>query len=419
MAAVLQCVAAAGIAHFLPTHPRINAQTPPTQHTAHIKMLDQDYVPQTHEWESKPNPIFNYPEEQPWIADGAKAIRKHANEVLPAFQALKNKNFFRFYAVDLLASCGYTPSTEIPCALDACEIEPTDLAPDTMVARDEDEYEFELDSWARWDMPSDFTEYYDLVEYVEKNTGYDGSRVWRFIHQKICFQKDLHEEWALYKRDFNRAVSGLHSCVAANIIRDVRESEGDDAAAKEYARRLAGVPGAVSNLFFAYMLLLCALDEMRPRLEKCNYLGEVSEVRPFMEQLLSSPLLRHGAVQRAAEGLRAHAQCSEAAPWKMRLRTRDLLGVMNCVQCNLCRLHGKVMVLGFAASLQLLLGNKGRGEGGCDEEPDPYSLSRVEVAALVTTAGKLASACELVEQMEAIVEPTIESGEMRARLEAF
>ena len=24
------------------------------------------------------------------------------------------------------------------------------------------EYEFEMDSWARWDQPSDFTDYYDL-----------------------------------------------------------------------------------------------------------------------------------------------------------------------------------------------------------------------------------------------------------------
>ncbi len=380
----------------------------------------KDYVPQDHAWETEKIGIFNYVEpDGAWIAEGAAATRRHASTVLPALDHLRNLNFFRYYAVDLLASCGYTPSTEMPCELDACEIEPVDEAPEPMVARDRDEYEFELDSWARWDMPSDFTEYYDLVACAEGYTQYDGSRVWRFIHQKICFQKDLDDTANLWKRDFNRAVSGLHSSVSATVIRGIADEQGEEAAAAEYARRLAGVPGAVSNLFFAYMLLLCAIDEMRPRLEACNFLGEKADVGPHMTTLLSSPLLRDASVQRAAEGLRAHASSVDAAPWKMRLRTRDLLGVMSCVQCNLCRLHGKVMVLGFSAALQVLLGNKGRGEGGCEMEPDPYSLSRVEVAALLVSAGKLASACELVEKMEAVVEPDVDSGAARSRMETM
>ena len=71
-----------------------------------------------------------------------------------------------------------------------------------------------------------------------------------------------------------------------------------------------------------------------------------------MEQILNSPALAEPSLSRAAALLREHADSEEAAPWKIRLRTRDLLGVMNCVQCNLCRLHGKVTVAGFAAALQ-------------------------------------------------------------------
>mmetsp|Transcript_33099 Transcript_33099/g.69927 ORF Transcript_33099/g.69927 Transcript_33099/m.69927 type:complete len:90 (-) Transcript_33099:72-341(-) len=71
---------------------------------------------------------------------------------------------------------------------------------------------------------------------------------------------------------------------------------------------------------------------------------------------------------------------------------------MNCVQCNLCRLHGKVMVHGFATSLQVLLGHRGRGED-CDRDTDPFGLSRVEVASLVTTTAKLLSACEVVQEL--------------------
>ena len=55
--------------------------------------------------------------------------------------------------------------------------------------------------------PSDFAEYYDLRENPEDDTGYDGSRVWKFIHNKICFNEGLDEEEFAWKRDFNRAMA--------------------------------------------------------------------------------------------------------------------------------------------------------------------------------------------------------------------
>ena len=120
-----------------------------------------------------------------------------------------------------------------------------------------------------------------------------------------------------------------------------------------------------------------------------------------MRTLCSCELLTDPAVQRAALNLREHTEGPRSSPWKLRLRTRDLLRIMNCVQCNQCRLHGKVSILGLAGALQVLLGIQGRGEEGAhDRPPDPTSLHRVEVAALITFAAKLSSACELVKRYE-------------------
>ena len=71
--------------------------------------------------------------------------------------------------------------------------------------RDLSEYGFTIDGWCRKDMPSDFTEYFDLRKCQSRDTGYDGSRVWKFIHNKICFNEGLDEEEFAWKRDFNRA----------------------------------------------------------------------------------------------------------------------------------------------------------------------------------------------------------------------
>jgi len=362
-----------------------------------------DYRTPEHLWERQPTPVFDYPEEGVWLAEAIALVQKNNKQILPLLAEIRTRPFFRYYPVDLLASCGYTPSRESPCELDACEIEPHESIPPRMVERDEDEYEFELDSWARWDMPSDFTEYYDLVANPESHTAYNGTLVWRFIHNKICFQKRLDQKVNFWKRDFNRGVSGIHASVSANIIADIRNEEGDDAALVEYRRRLKDMPGAIQNLYFTYLLTLCAIEALKPRLEVCSFLGD-KRAPDIMNKLLEVDIYNHPSIQRAASELREHANSSNAAAWKMRLRTRDLLGVMNCVQCNLCRLHGKVLCLGFAAILQVLLGNKGRGEEDCDENPDPYSLTRVEVGAVLTVAGKLASAIEQVEQLRALDE---------------
>ena len=355
-----------------------------------------DIVP--HAWETEPLPTFDYEATAPLLESGGlfagiAACQRRQGEVLPLLDELRKFDFFSLYSADLLSSCSYMPQTEEPCSLDACEIEPSDDVPEVTTARDTEEYEFELDGWARWDQPSDFAEYYDLRLNPEGNTGYDGSRVWRFIHNKICFQEDdvdhgqLDDDANGWRRDFNRAISGMHAAVSAQVIADMDDEEERF---EQYRRRLRDEPGAVSNLYFAYMLTLCAIKDAAPRLDVCNYLGEGDAVRPTMQQLTASALLADPAVQLAAQNLREHAQSADEQLWQARLRMRDVLRIMNCVQCNLCRLHGKVVSLGVASALQVLLGKEGQGG-------DATSLNRIEVAALVATAGKLGAACKLVE----------------------
>ena len=89
-------------------------------------------------------------------------------------------------------------------------------------------------------------------------------------HTKICFQKDVDQKGNEWKGDFNRLVSGMHSTVAASIVRDM-EARGDtELAMAEYRRRLRDEPAAVANLHFTYMLVLCAVADMRERLDGCS-----------------------------------------------------------------------------------------------------------------------------------------------------
>jgi len=331
-----------------------------------------------------------------WFS-GIEAIDGYNKELLELLQRLRDQPFFRLYSVDLLNGCGYMPQEEDECESVSCEVFPvdSDRVPATVRDRDASEYDFELDGWVRWDMPSE--DYYDCVEIAETYTAYDGSMVWNFIHSKICFEDDSGE----WQMDFNRAVSGLHACISAHIVDGMKsDTSGAVDAVKEYERRLSSsgeVPEAIENLYFGYMLLLCAVREASERLEKYDFgsgSDEETDVKSLVLQLLQSPLVLDKGVEVAELNMRDHAVQPGSKLWQARLRTRDLLRIMDCVQCNVCRLHGKVGALGIATSMQVLLGAEGRGG-------DSSRLHRVEIAALVTTLGKFSNAIRIVTEMEA------------------
>ena len=121
---------------------------------------------------------------------GISAVRqclRETKKVLPLLKQISTRDFFSYYAVNLITPCMYFPTSESACELDRCEIEPVwerDVPPQ-LLQRDLSEYGFTIDGWCRKDMPSEFTEYFDLRVCQSRNTGYDGSRVWRFIHAKV------------------------------------------------------------------------------------------------------------------------------------------------------------------------------------------------------------------------------------------
>ena len=104
-------------------------------------------------------------------------MRQNAGRLLPHFEHIRRQEFFRYFAVDLLSSCTYMPTEDAPCEMDKCEIEGADDVPEKMRERDLEEHDFRLDGWVRWDMPGDFTDYYDLTQEPERWTEHDGRKV--------------------------------------------------------------------------------------------------------------------------------------------------------------------------------------------------------------------------------------------------
>jgi len=341
------------------------------------------------------------------LSPGIVAIDKLNPELEPLLDQLRDEKFFRLYSVDMLGSCEYLPQELFECYSESCEIYPIDEdeVPDKIKSTDASEHEFELDGWARWDMPSE--DYYDIKQFPEEYTAYDGSDVWRFIHGRICFNGDKMKDTDSWQEDFNKAVSGLHSMISAQIIKGIDDilANGEQPAEPwtkpdvEFKRRLSPsgeTPAALENLYFAYMLLLSAVSAARGRLlEDCKANKFEGPSVDKLQKVLSSPLFDDPNIGIASQKLHDHAvkdQDSRVALWEARMRMREMFRIMNCVQCNKCRLHGKISSMGISTAFQILLGRS--GDGG-----DPKRIHRVELAALMTTLSKFSTAISFATKM--------------------
>ena len=63
--------------------------------------------------------------------------------------------FFSLYSIDMLANCAYLGGALEECSFDACEVLPEEPVPQSVLDRDTHERGFELDAWARFDLPSE------------------------------------------------------------------------------------------------------------------------------------------------------------------------------------------------------------------------------------------------------------------------
>ena len=340
----------------------------------------------------------------------------------------------------MLASCEYIPQELFECYSQTCEIYPVDeydeddhpIIPNSIRTQDVNEFEFDIDGWARWDMPSE--DYYDIVEFSEEFTNYDGRDVWNFIHSKIAFENDIDgQDVDSWKMDFNKIVSGMHSMISAHIVKGINDKimngeEFDEDCQwtdpiTEYQRRLGehgSTPSAMQNMYFTFMLLLSAVQSIRTYLLDSesglfgcdeNDIDCDIRVSSALNDILSSPLLLNDnsdttiteSINVASNNLHKHAIRDEKSKhnlWEARMRSRELLRIMNCVQCNKCRLHGKIAAMGLSTALQLLLGNEGEGMRLKNEVDFRKKIHRVELAALMTTLEKFSSAIHFCVEMD-------------------
>lgn len=241
--------------------------------------------------------------------------------------------------------------------------------------------------------------YINLQLNPEGYTGYTGwqpQRVWSSIYGGNCFDAgdDQLQKMCFEERVFYRLISGIHSGVSAHIALNYPLTESHwGPSLSEFKNRLGDHPDRIDNMYFVFVFLLRAVSKMQDALLGFDFdTGnpvEDQHTNELVQQLMNGPMMQNCP---------AHASFDESAmfdgnPLHPRLNQfkdnfRNVSLILDCIECEKCKLYSKLQVLGVGTALKVLF------------EPEPISkefLQRNEVIAIVNTLAKFSKNLHTVE----------------------
>ncbi|CAE8637630.1 unnamed protein product [Polarella glacialis] len=259
----------------------------------------------------------------------------------------------------------------------------------------------------------------NLIKNPERNTGYNGSHIWQAMYNENCFEVGkaiprgrfgqgdsmCYEERVLY-----RLLSGWHAATTISVVKNFY-SPGTKSAAKgggwgpnpqRFMTEIGNQPERAKNLHFSFVVLLRAVKKAAPFLQAYPYsTGDGIEdnvtkslvTRLLDSQLLSicSPLFEAFDETRLFQSSEAKSLRTASAEQRSQLKRqfksvfKNITVLVDCVQCQRCRLHAKLFSLGLGTALKILLS---------PPELITSTTSRDEIVALLNVLWKLSEAME-------------------------
>mmetsp|Transcript_120085 Transcript_120085/g.299554 ORF Transcript_120085/g.299554 Transcript_120085/m.299554 type:complete len:1223 (-) Transcript_120085:541-4209(-) len=258
------------------------------------------------------------------------------------------------------------------------------------------------------DSSKDDSEDVNLMRNPERNTGYNGSHIWEAMYNENCFEVGsglprgrfggepgmCYEERVLY-----RLLSGWHASTTISITKNyyapgTRQKGSWAPNVDMYMEVLGSRPERTKNLHFSFVVMLRAIKKAGTFLNTYRYStgdghedGSTKNLvgRLLDSQVLSvcSPLFDAFDETRLFRGTSSEQRSQLKRQFKSVFQNITVL--VDCVQCQRCRLHAKLFSLGLGSALKILL---------TPPELIPQTTSRDEVVALVNVLWKLSEAME-------------------------
>lgn len=247
----------------------------------------------------------------------------------------------------------------------------------------------------------------------ERNTGYNGTHIWTAIYEENCraVSPAVDEDVCLEERVLYRLLSGLHASTTLSIAKNYyppskRKGRPDwEPNPTFFMEKFGPHPDHIRNLHFSYVVLLRALAKASSFLH--GYVirtGDVVEdetAEVLLHRLLDSSILQSCSSVFSAfdESLMfAPLDGSETSDFSLQHSFKGVFfnvsSILDCVQCQQCKLHGKMAMLGYGTALKILF-----------SPPAAISssmLTRNEIVAFINTLAKFSESIRHVRELTSL-----------------
>jgi len=255
----------------------------------------------------------------------------------------------------------------------------------------------------------DDCDFVDLRINPERHTGFSGEasvRIWRFMYEFI-------------KRNQNRtgdflfcAISGLQSSINIHIVSQYRWDipglslgpffGGFGRNVSEFLRRFhpettdGRGPSWLKNLYFVYLLELKAVVRVASQLRRYPfYTGD-----PSLDQMTRAQVQTLTEKLEKLPDFIGEVDLSEVAGRQLQLDFLNVSLVMDCVECDKCKLWGKLQVAGLGTALKILSSGSRQTSW---TTPDPVRLSRNEIVSLFNAFGRLSTSIHQLKNFPTLI----------------
>lgn len=263
----------------------------------------------------------------------------------------------------------------------------------------------------------------NLVLNPERNTGYNGTHIWTAIYNENCRSLDgvdsddmCYEERVLY-----RLLSGLHASTTLSIAKNYyppNKRKGRDQWTPNptyFYEKFGQNPEYIRNVHFSYVVLLRALKKANKVLSEIDiHTGNIIDdetSKILLNRLLESSILRSCSDVFAAFDESLMFQRKEKSgdtifdgdtptipdislEQNFKGVFHNISSILDCVQCQQCKLHGKMAMLGYGTALKILFLPR--------EDMIASSLSRNEIVAFINTIAKFSEAMKEVRELTSL-----------------
>eukprot|EP00922_Rhytidocystis_sp_ex-Travisia-forbesii_P033237 GHVS01049408.1.p1 GENE.GHVS01049408.1~~GHVS01049408.1.p1 ORF type:complete len:611 (+),score=42.94 GHVS01049408.1:113-1945(+) len=356
-----------------------------------------------------------------------RTLDEDAAIVGPIVQRLKQRTFFKIFNVDLDKPCPFWAAEALcrhegSCSVCQCDDHEIPVAW-KMKPTEEFVNRKHAASFTPWDgaktkrklgdsngfgfvtnqMRGPKGSYVDLSLNPPSFTAFKGGPVWDQIYRENCMRltnplDGLTDSGECREEEmFFRLISGLHSNIAAlsseyyypaKPMVPLPEGRHEDARHNmDFFREKLGIfPERISNLYFTFSVLLKTVCELGPVLQECS-----CEAGNASEDLAARADLLHLLNQTFGS---CDAKFTEAPLFNRRSSSvirqfHNITRVLDCVECQKCRLHGKLKMTALQVALRA-------------SAADTYvqSLERNEITALINALAYFTEAVQILGRFE-------------------